>query len=209
MNHVFHPFLRHFVLVLFDDIIIYSKTWSSHISHVNQVLHILSKNQLFLKQSKCSFGALDVEYLGHIVSKDGVRVDPKKIESRKDWPHPKILNTLHGFLGLMGYYRKFFQNYGKIYLTCLLKKNAFTWTSAVDHDFQDLKYVMCLTPVLAIPDFKKTFVLECDASGKAIGVVLMQDGRHFPFTSKQLSERHFGQSIYQKKMLSILHDLDL
>jgi hypothetical protein len=68
MNHVF----CHFVLVFFDDILIYSKTWSSHLSHVNQVLHLLSKNRLLLKQSKCSFGALEVEYLGHIVGKDGV-----------------------------------------------------------------------------------------------------------------------------------------
>ena len=72
MNHVVRPFLCHFVLVFFDDILIYSKTWPSHISHVNQVLHLLSKHQLFLKQSKCSFGDLVVEYLGHIVGKDGV-----------------------------------------------------------------------------------------------------------------------------------------
>ena len=67
MNHVFRPFLRHFVLVFFDDIRIYSKTWSFHLSRVNQVLHLLSKHQLFLKQSKCAFGASKVEYLGHIV----------------------------------------------------------------------------------------------------------------------------------------------
>jgi hypothetical protein len=81
MNHAFHPFLRHFVLVFFDDILIYSKTWTTHLSHVDQVLHLLSQHQLFLKQSKCAFGSLKVEYLGHIVGMDGVRVDPKKIEA--------------------------------------------------------------------------------------------------------------------------------
>jgi hypothetical protein len=81
MNHVFCPFLYHFFLVFFDDILIYNKTWPSHLSHVNQVLHLLSKHQIFLKRSKCSFGASEVEYLGHIVSNDGVQVDPKKIES--------------------------------------------------------------------------------------------------------------------------------
>jgi hypothetical protein len=84
MNHVFHPFLYHFVLVFFDDILIYIKTWISHLTHVDQVLHLLSQHQLFLKQSKCSFGASKVEYLGHIVGKDSVRVDPKKIEAMKD-----------------------------------------------------------------------------------------------------------------------------
>jgi hypothetical protein len=130
MNHVFPPFLRHFVLVFFDDILIYSKNWPSHLSHVNQVLHLLSKHQLFLKQSKCVFGASEVEYLGHIFDKDGVQVDSKKIESMEDWPRPKNLKSLRGFLGLKGYYRKFVQNYGKIAppLTSLLKKIAFTWT---------------------------------------------------------------------------------
>jgi hypothetical protein len=100
MNHVFHPFLHHFVLVFFDDILIYSKTWTTHLSHVDQVLHLLSQHQLFLKQSKCAFGASEVEYLGHIVGQDGVRVDPKKIEAMQDWPRPKTLKSLHGFLGL-------------------------------------------------------------------------------------------------------------
>jgi hypothetical protein len=80
MNHVLCPFLRHFVLFFFDNILIYRKTWTDHLTHVDQVLHLLSQHQLFLKQSKCAFGASEVEYLGHLVGKDGVRVDPKKIE---------------------------------------------------------------------------------------------------------------------------------
>jgi hypothetical protein len=190
MNDVFHPFLCHFVLVFFDFILIYSKTWPSHLSHVNQFLHLLSKHQLFLKQSKCTFGASEVEYLGHIVSKDCVYVDPNKIKSMQDWPHPKTLKILRGFLGLTYYYRKFVQNYGKIVapLTSILKKNDFTWTSTVDHAFQALKDGMCLNLFLALLDFTKTFVLECDACGKGIGSVLLQDGRPFAFTRKQLSE---------------------
>jgi hypothetical protein len=100
MNHAFHPFLNHFFLVFFDDVLIYIKTWKTYISHVDQVLHLLSQHQIFLKQSKCSFGASEVEYLGHIVGKDCVMVDLKKIEAMKDWPHPKNLKSLHGFLGL-------------------------------------------------------------------------------------------------------------
>jgi hypothetical protein len=101
MNHVFHPFHHKFVLVLFDDILIYSKTWQAHLTHVEQVLHLLSQHQLFLKQSKCAFGDSKLEYLGHIVDKDGVRVDPKKTEAMKDWPCPKTIKILCGFLGLM------------------------------------------------------------------------------------------------------------
>jgi hypothetical protein len=201
MNHVFHPFLRHFVLVFFDDILIYRKTWTDHLAHVDRVLHLLSQHQLFLKQSKCSFGASEVEYLGHLVGKDDIRVDPKKIEAMQDWPHPKTLKILHGFLGLTGYYRKFVKNYGKIAapLTALLKKNSFTWTPAAAQDFQTLKMAMCTTPVLALPDFTNTFVLECDASGKGIGVVLMQEGRSLAFTSKQLSERNLENQSMKRK----------
>jgi hypothetical protein len=152
-----------------------------------------------------------VEYPGHIFGKDGVRVDPKKIESMQDWHVPKTLKILLGFLGLTIYYRKFVWNYGNIAapLTSLLKHNAFTWTSAVDHAFQALKYAMCSTPVLALPDFTRTFVLECDAFAKGTGVVLMQDGKPLAFTSKQISERHLCQSIYEKEMLSIMHVVDL
>jgi hypothetical protein len=210
MNHVFCPFLRHFVLFFFDDIFIYSKTWTTHLAHVDPVLHLLSQHQIFLKQSKCSFGASEFEYFGHLVGKVGVRVDPKNIEAMQDWPHPKTLKILRGFLGLTGYYLKFVNNYGKIVapLTDLLKKNYFTWTLAVAQDFQTLKMAMCTTPVLALPDFTKTLILECDASGKGIGIVLMQEGRPLAFTSKT-SERNFGKSIYEKEMLSIPHAVDI
>jgi hypothetical protein len=211
MNHVFRPFLCHFVLVFFDDILIYRKTWTDHLTHVDQVLSLLAQHQLFLKQSKCAFGASEVEYLGHLVGKDGIRVDPKMIEAMQDWPHPKTLKSLRGFWGLTGYYRKFVKNYGKIAtpLTALLKKNSFTWTPAATQDFQTLKTTMCTTPVLALPDFTKTFVLECDASGKGISVVLMQEGRPLAFTSKQLSEKNLGKPIYEKEMLAILHVIEL
>jgi hypothetical protein len=97
-------------------------------------------------------------------------VDPKKIEATQNWPHPKTLKSLYGFLGLTGYYRKFVQNYGKIAapLTTLLKKNAFSWTPAADQSFQALKEVVCTTLLLALPDFTKTFILECDALGRGI-----------------------------------------
>jgi hypothetical protein len=178
---------------------------------VDQVLHLLSQHQIFLKQSKCAFGASKVEYLGHLVGKDGVRVNSKKSQAMQDWPHPKTLKILRGFLGLIGYYRKFVKNYGKIAtpLMTLLKMNSFTWTPAAAQAFQTLKMTMCTTMVLALPNFKKTFVLERDASGKGIDVVLMQEGQPLAFTSKQLSESNLGKPIYEKEMLAILHVVEL
>jgi hypothetical protein len=117
-------------------------------------------------------------------------VDPKKIESMQYWPRSKTLNILHGFLGLTGCYRNFFHNYGNIVapLTSLLKKNDFAWTSVEDHAFQALKDVIFSTPILELLEFTKIFILECDASRKGIGVILMQNGRPLAFTRKQLAE---------------------
>jgi hypothetical protein len=149
--------------------------------------------------------------LGHLVGKDGIGVESKKIESIQDWMHPKTLKSLHGFLGLIGYYRKFVKNYSKIAtpLMALLKKNSFTWTPAAAQAFQTLKMVMCTTPVLALLDFTKTFVLECDTSRKGIGTVLMHEGRPLAFTNKKLSERNLGKPIYEKEMLATLHAVEL
>jgi hypothetical protein len=116
-----------------------------------------------------------------------------------------------GFLDLTGYYCKFVKNYGNIAAppTSLLKKNSFTWTPVISQYFQTLKMDMSITPVLALHDFTQTFVLECDALGKGIGVVLMQEGRPLAFTNKKLSENNLGKSIYEKEMLDILHVIHL
>ena len=117
----------------------------------------------------------EVEYLGQIVWREGVRVDPKMIQAMQDWPQPKILKSLRGFLGLSGYYRKFVHNYGRISrpLTHLLKKNSFLWNDEAQQAFIALKHAMCSTLILALPQFTKSFMIECDASSMGIGVVLM------------------------------------
>lgn len=114
MNCVFKPYLRKFVLVYFDDILIYSKTWREHISHLRLVLQTLRLQSLYAKASKCTFGSRQVDYLGHIISGEGVRADPKKVEDMVNWPKPTSLKELRGFLGLTGYYRRFVKDYGKI-----------------------------------------------------------------------------------------------
>ena len=123
--------------------------------------------------------------MGHIVSHEGVKLDPNKIKSMMDWMIPKTLNNLRGFLGLTGYYCKFVQNYGRIAtpLMTLTKKDAFSWTPEATKDFEQLKELMFKDPVLTTPDFTKIFIVECDALGNGIGVVLMQEGRPLAFES--------------------------
>lgn len=207
MNKIFKPYLRKFILVFFDDILIYSKSWDDHLGHVKQVLQILEDNQLYAKRSKCEFGKGEVEYLGHIISGEGVKVDPKKIEAILSWPTPKNVKGLRGFLGLTGYYRKFVKGYHQIAapLTNLLKKETFGWNEPANQAFEYLKRAMTSTPVLATLDFSKTFVIECDASGTGIGAVLMQEGRPLAFESRKLTKRDQTKSTYEKEMLAILH----
>jgi hypothetical protein len=173
------------------------------------VLQLLKEKQLYAKPSKCLFG-VDVEYLGHIVSHEVVKVDPNKIKAMRDWPIPKTLKNLKGFLGLMGYYRKFVHHYGRIeaHLTTLTKKDAFSWTLEEAKDFEQLKEVICKTPVLTTPNFTKTFIVECDASGNGIGVVLTQEGRPVDFESRPLKGKDLHKPIYEKEMMEMLHALN-
>ena len=114
MNTVLRPYLHKFVLVFFDDILIYSPSWTSHLQHVKAVLTALREQQLRIKRSKCSFATSSVAYLGHIISADGVAMDPSKVEAVTSWPQPRSARGLRGFLGLVGYYRRFIKNFGAI-----------------------------------------------------------------------------------------------
>jgi hypothetical protein len=128
MNDVLRPYLRRFVLVFFDDILIYSSSWADHLRHLRTVLSELRRHHLFVKRSKCAFGEVSVAYLGHVISADGVAMDPAKVQAIVDWPAPRSARAVRGFLGLAGYYRKFVHNYGTVAapLTALLKKEGFS-----------------------------------------------------------------------------------
>ena len=114
MNEVFKPYLRKFVLVFFDDILIYSKSLEDHVCHVAAVMDLLRSYTLYAKKSKCCFGVSQVEYLGHYISAKGVSIDPKKVEALAQWPVPSTIKQLRGFLGLTRYYRRFVITMGKL-----------------------------------------------------------------------------------------------
>lgn len=205
MNSIFSGILRKFVLVFFDDILVYSATWEAHLCHLRTVFTILQQQHLFLKKSKCQFAQKQVAYLGHVVSKKGVSVDDNKITAIQRWPQPITLKALRGFLGLTGYYRKFVQNYGFIAapLTNMLRKQGFLWTAASLHAFETLKNVLTSTPVLALPDFSTPFIVECDASETGIGAVLQQQGRPVAFFSSALALRHKKLPAYEKELIGL------
>jgi hypothetical protein len=213
MNQLFQPYLREFVLVFFDDILIYSKTWKEHMKHLEHVISLLEKNNFYAKILKCSFGKKEVEYLGHIISQKGVKVDPSKIKEITEWPKPNNISKLSGFLILIGYYRRFIKNYTQLTtpLSNLLKKKSFRWDNNAKEYFKTLKRFMSSTHVLTTPDFAKSFIIECDKSRFGLGVVLRQDGYPIAFESRKFNKRELLKSTYDKEMLAIMlsHNLYL
>ncbi|GKC38897.1 putative mitochondrial protein [Tanacetum coccineum] len=157
MNEVFRPYQRKFVLVFFDDILVYSNSLEEHREHLSIIFACLHEQKLFCNRKKCSFTQENIEYLGHIVSHEGVAADPSKISAMLNWPIPKSLKELRGFLGLTGYYRKFVVAYGKIarVLRDLHKKDNFHWSNEATQAFKNLQEAMTRIPVLALPDFSQ------------------------------------------------------
>ena len=206
MNDVLRPFLRRFILVFFDDILIYSKTWADHLRHLRAVLDELRRHQLFVKRTKCSFGASSVAYLGHVISAAGVAMDPAKVQAIHDWSAPRSPRVVPGFLGLAGYYRKFVHNYGAIAapLTALLKKEGFSWDDAAAAAFTALKAAVTSAPVLAMPDFTKLFTVECDASTFGFGAVLVQEGHPVAFFSRPVAPHHHSLAAYERELIGLV-----
>ncbi|GAU18789.1 hypothetical protein TSUD_80780 [Trifolium subterraneum] len=205
MNDLFRPYLRRFVLVFFDDILVYSRCYADHLLHLSQVLDLLASNHFVAKLSKCVFAVPKVDYLGHAISAGGVTPDSTKIQAMLDWPRPRSLTSLRGFLGLTGFYRRFVRHYATLAapLTDLLSSTKFTWGTEAEEAFTNLKEKMTSTPVLILPDFSKTFIVETDASSISIGAVLSQEGHPIAFFSKKMCNRMKASSVYVREMFAI------
>lgn len=201
MNDILKPFFHCFVLVFFDDILVYSPSWAEHLQHVKQVFQVLCANKLAPKKSKCFFGEPSVAYLGHVISVNGVAMDSSKVEDISSWPRQRTVRALRGFLGLAGYYRQFIAEYRAITapVTVLLRREAFSWSPAADQSFTDLKRDLVTASVLQLPNFEDRFLVDRDASGTGFGAVLHQGGGPLafftlPFHLSMRSFRHTNGS---------------
>lgn len=206
MNTVLQPFLRKCALFFFDGILIYSKMWTEHLQHLKAVFSALREHQLRIKRSKCTFAASSVQYLGHVISALGISMDKDKVAVVEDWPTPSSARQLRGFLGLAGYYRRFIQNFGVVAapLTQLLKKEGFLWNPQAAKAFQELKQALTSSHVLHLPDFTKSFVVECDASESGFGAVLHQGAGPVAFFSRPFAARHNKLAAYERELIGLV-----
>ncbi|KAL0541655.1 hypothetical protein IC582_021709 [Cucumis melo] len=212
MNRVFREFLDTFVIVFIDDILIYSKTEAEHEEHLRIVLQTLRDNKLYAKFSKCEFWLKQVSFLGHVVSKVGVSVDPAKIEAATGWTRPSTVSEVRSFLGLAGYYRRFVENFSRIAtpLTQLIRKGApFIWSKACEDSFQNLKQKLVTIPVLTIPDGSGSFVIYSDASKKGLGCVLMQQGKVVAYASRQLKSHEQNYPTHDLELAAVVFALKI
>ena len=167
MNRVFRPYVDQFVVEFIDNILVYSEDRESHDTHLRVVLETLRKKQLYAKLNKCEFWWTEVSFLGHIVSKEGIRVDLKKIEVVVEWKPPRNVTEVRSFLGLAGYYRRFVKGFSMIAapMTRLLQKNVkYEWSEKCQISFEKLKAFLTEAPVLTQPTCGKEYVIYNDAS---------------------------------------------
>ncbi|GJX69754.1 putative reverse transcriptase domain-containing protein [Tanacetum coccineum] len=187
MNRIFHEYLDKFVIVFIDDILVYSKSEEEHERHLRIVLEILRQKKLYAKFSKCEFWLQQVAFLGHIVSADGIIMDPSKVEAITKWPRPTTVTEVRSFLGLAGYYRRFVEGFSRLALplTQLMRKGEkFVWTDERQESFEELKRRLVSAPILTLPSGSGGFQIYSDASKKGLGCVLMQHGKVIAYASR-------------------------
>ena len=211
MNSIFHKYLDDFVIIYLDDILIYSKTKDVHLHHIELVLQLLHDNHLYVNKAKCEFGVDQLEFVGHIVTSNGIKADDNKVIAIKNWPIPQTPTSVRSFLGAAGFYRRFIPNFSEIAapLTDLTKDNyKFEWTNRQHTAFITLKEALLTAPVLRLPDFNLTFIVVTDASMIAVGGVLMQnDGegeRPIAYESKKLNDAESRYPVHEQELFAII-----
>ena len=212
MKRVFKPFLDRFVIVFIDDILVYSRSEEEHVEHLRIVLQTLREQQLYAKFSKCEFWLDSVAFLGHVVSREGIQVDPKKIEAVMDWQRPTTVTEVRSFPGLAGYYRRFVQDFSRIAapLTRLTQKKVkFQWTEAYEASFHKLKDCLTSAPVLALPSGSGGYTVYCDASRVGLGCVLMQHGKVIAYASRQLKRHEQNYPTHDLEMAAVIFALKI
>ncbi|KAJ9526210.1 hypothetical protein QJQ45_007806 [Haematococcus lacustris] len=210
MNEAFAEVINDCALVYLDDILVMSENTEQHLVHLRRVFDLLRKNKFYAKLSKCEFMKRTLMFLGHIISAQGISVDPCKVTAISNWPVPTSLKTLQSFLGAANYVRKFVHNFSTIAapLTNLTgpKKDSFPWKAWPQAEldaFNALKQAISNVPMLKLPDHSKPFQVHCDASLEGIGAVLMQDGYPLAYYSRKLIPAEVNYTTGEQELLAL------
>ncbi|KAJ9504514.1 hypothetical protein QJQ45_008697 [Haematococcus lacustris] len=210
MNEAFAEVINDCALVYLDDILVMSENTEEHLVHLRRVFDLLRKNKFYAKLSKCEFMKRTLMFLGHIISAQGISVDPCKVTAISNWPVPTSLKTLQSFLGAANYVRKFVHNFSTIAapLTNLTgpKKDSFPWKAWPQAEldaFNALKQAISNVPMLKLPDHSKPFQVHCDASLEGIGAVLMQDGYPLAYYSRKLIPAEVNYTTGEQELLAL------
>ncbi|MBW0568138.1 hypothetical protein O181_107853, partial [Austropuccinia psidii MF-1] len=211
VNDIFQDLLDVYVVVYLDDIMVFSKSEEEHVTHVSTVLSRLRANNLFAKASKCLFHVSSVEYLGYVVSSEGLKMDQAKVQQILNWPPPRNLKALQSFLGFANFYRRFIKNYSKKIssLTSFLKKDScFPLNEEALSQFHQLKEAFTTAPILSHFNPSLPTIVETNASDYALGAVLSQvsdSGKHpIAFNSRKLIPAELNYEIHDKELLGIV-----
>ncbi|KAJ9533253.1 hypothetical protein QJQ45_018374 [Haematococcus lacustris] len=216
MSRVFEKQLKEgFVLVYLDDILVMSSSPEEHAMHLKEVLQVMKDNQLYAKLSKCGLYRPELKFLGHIVGRQGIAVDPAKVQVIKEWPVPTSLKELQAFLGLANFFRRFIAGYSTIaapltHLTGEKVAAGTNWQQLGEpalRAFNALKQALCSTPVLALPDPNQPFEVWSDASLVGTGGVLLQGGRVVAYTSHKFSPAQMKYTTGEQELLGIIRAL--
>ena len=212
MNHVLRALFIKFVVVYFDDILIYSKSMEEHVDHLKSVIEVLRKEKLFANFKKCSFCNEKVKFLGYVVGANGIEVDKEKEKAIKERPTPNTIYEVRSFHGLASFYHRFIEDFSTTAapLTEVIKKTVgFKWGIEQDDAFQLLKDNLCTAPMFSLPKFSKTFEIECDASGIGIGVVLMKKNKSIAYFSEKLNGVTLKYPTYVKELNALVRALQV
>ncbi|XP_071939216.1 uncharacterized protein [Coffea arabica] len=210
MQGIFKKYLDQFVVIFIDDILVYSKTREDHAKHLEIVLQVLREHKLYAKFSKCEFWLEEISFLGHRISKNGIAVDPTKVEAFTLWKQPENPTEVRSFLGLAGYYRRFIKDFSKIAgpMTELTKKNhKFIWSPKCEASFQELKRRLTTAPVLALPEGVYGYVVYSDASKEGLGCVLMQKGKVVAYASRKLKPHEMNYPTHDIELAAVIFAL--
>ncbi|GJS49558.1 putative reverse transcriptase domain-containing protein, partial [Tanacetum coccineum] len=209
MNRIFHEFLDKFVIVFIDDILVFSKSKEEHEDHLRTVLQILRQEKLYAKFSKCEFWLSRVAFLGHIVSSEGITMDPTKVEAITKWPRLTSVTEVRSFLELAGYYRRFVDGFSRMALplTKLMRKGEkFVWNDEREKSFEELKQHLVSAPILTLPSGSGGFQIYSDASKKGFDEERYHDlKQHFwlEWLCSGMKRDVLRQNLYIKVVLSV------